>query len=449
MFFSILPSITINTTYLRDSNNTSKNNTKFFDISFFICDGIYKLIMTEDHALHNSCKPRLSKMINTIIKECQVFEDPHPLSLSKKLHDNHSKISILHEELNTQTFNPNSANNVINSVDRSAKLDQYISKKLAEIGTNPDFKSILKCSPTQVSRMRNSPSNFTFENVQESDISQILLKNKRGFGKGWKENSTKSPQNRVLLRSHLEPLPNSMFSPRNSSVQNRSQQESDPPTHSTQISVEILSIPHGIKDLGVITVPSNHRVGKSLASPTNQIKENSNNTEATGNERHRPLRSLQPPINGKYISISPSQEYIPTKFSQLSPIHIHRTMDKSCADSNSRLNPLEASGKKDGKLGDFINKLLEKNLGIRVKAAPQESPMKKKQESKLAIVIEPQPEDKPNESQYLNPEYRKYNEDLINKLKVQRIVVAEHKKNRRLTLWNFPPVKKTKQLIDN
>ena len=49
------------------------------------------------------------------------------------------------------------------------------------------------------------------------------------------------------------------------------------------------------------------------------------------------------------------------------------------------------------------------------------------------------------EEEYLNPEYIKYNLDIANKLKIQKIVVAKHQQQRRQTMWNFPHIKKTKK----
>lgn len=46
-----------------------------------------------------------------------------------------------------------------------------------------------------------------------------------------------------------------------------------------------------------------------------------------------------------------------------------------------------------------------------------------------------------NEDKYLNPDFKQYNANIKNKLKVQRLVIEKHAKDRRATLMLLPFIK--------
>jgi len=102
----------------------------------------------------------------------------------------------------------------------------------------------------------------------------------------------------------------------------------------------------------------------------------------------------------------------------------------------SSYKPTPTHFDKEGtKIRSYINHLLEKNLGIRQKKPedykkPQKSPKK--------------PPVAKDDREFLSSGYINYNNDLGNKLRVQKIVVAQHRNERKLTLINFPPIKKQK-----
>ena len=96
--------------------------------------------------------------------------------------------------------------------------------------------------------------------------------------------------------------------------------------------------------------------------------------------------------------------------------------------------------RKNGKIWNFVEKLLEKNLGIKKKLTINDKILKKTSEKETF------PEKQKNSEDWiLNSEYIKYNSDTENKLKIQKILVAKHLKQRRLQLSNFPLIKKLRQ----
>lgn len=338
-------------------------------------------------------KGKLSVMIDSIIEDCNFFESP--MANKGNLNQNYSKVSLLHDQLLTQNFNPNSVSNLINSVERSKKLERYIERKVADLSSGEDFQKMIRASPTEKKRsLKNSPSNFTFENVKEGDISQILLKNKRGFGQGWGFH-----KETIIENEKAEKIAKNMMS-------------------KGYFNSFINTSPERIPISRPIKLPSHSKLRISLDLPL-----------------LKPVKKHEKPINSqlnsllpqKNRSISPSRKQVSQSF-HLSPIE----------------NPFKTidSPSKPDKLGNFINKLLEKNLGIRNKPSIiiEDFPIKRK-ESQIDQTI---PEGNPDECGYLNAEYIKYNENVPNKLKIQKILVAKHQQHRRQTLWNFPPIKKSK-----
>lgn len=335
---------------------------------------------------------KLSVMIDSIIEDCNFFESPR--QNARNLNENLSKASFLHDQLLSQNLNPNSVSNLISSVERSKKLEMYIERKVANLSSGGDFKEIIRASPTEKKGLKNSPSNFTFENVKEGEISQILLKNKRGFGQGWGGHKETIMENEKAEKTEKNMNSKGYF---NSFIN----------TSPEKIPI---SRPRKLPSHAKLRTNPDLPLLKPALKPQKPM--------------HSQLNSIIPQKNK---SISPSRKQISPSF-HLSPIETpFKTID---------------SPSKPDKLGNFINKLLEKNLGIRNKPSIiiEDFPIKRK-ESQITSTI---PEGNSDECGYLNPEYIKYNENVPNKLKIQKILVAKHQQHRRQTLWNFPPIKKSK-----
>ena len=139
--------------------------------------------MTEEINTHRSCKSKFSKVINTIIEECQTLENPHPEEYAKEMNENFSKLSLIYNQLNEKNFNPNNNQRFVLDKNKGAKLKAYLERKETERNSGNNFTDILQSSPTNSLTQKKDPYHFTFENIQATEISQILNNNKREFGK--------------------------------------------------------------------------------------------------------------------------------------------------------------------------------------------------------------------------------------------------------------------------
>lgn len=109
---------------------------------------------------------------------------------------------------------------------------------------------------------------------------------------------------------------------------------------------------------------------------------------------------------------------------------------------NSNLPSIKGSPKvsptsntRESELTSVINSLIKKKLGIltKKKTLDRKKTIKVKRKNTLRKKSAPERQEK-LEAAYLNPEFRNYNTNLGNKLKVERIVVKHHAKERRASM---------------
>ena len=120
---------------------------------------------------------KFSSMFDNIITNCNQFEDP----LESNLESNFSKVSLIYNNLNNANFSPGYSDRLFPP--RSVLLDSYLAGKNSH-PTQEDLNKILKSSPTN-RLLHNKSSLLTFDSAAENEMSQLLINNKRGFGKNW------------------------------------------------------------------------------------------------------------------------------------------------------------------------------------------------------------------------------------------------------------------------
>lgn len=360
--------------------------------------------MASEVQLSKSRKRKFSKMIDTIINECENFESP-TVQNSHEMQSGFSKISLLYDQLNKNNFSP-SNHNQLTPLNRS-NLDLYISTKNKSNKKSPSITDILQSTPTDQRTLKGESSVLTFQSIKEEEANQILLSNKRGFAKNWKSDklgflSPKPKENQILIPVNIR---------------------------SPHSSIENSQNLRNLIQLDPISKKSETENSENKLKPPKRFN---NRTFSLHNEAEQktPQRLAKPlkgnaSLNIKTLEFSPSQK--------LKGITTQRI--KSRFESSEARTPQY--------LGEFISKLLEKNLGLKKTSPLKEVILKKHKESK-SILLNPVVNEE-DEGQYLNPEYRKYNLDLSNKLKIQKIVVAKHQQHRRATLLSFPPLKKSPQ----
>lgn len=328
-----------------------------------------------------SSRRNFSKMLDNIIANCKHFEDP----VEPNLESSFSKVSVIYKNLNTENFSPGYSDSLFPH--NSALLNSYLAGKNSH-PTQEDLNKILKSSPTN-RLLQNKSSLLTFNSAGEDDMSQLLLNNKRAFGKNWdiKDTESKIKQNRGHFLS-------ADTSPRDA------------------IKSEFLT-PVKLRN------PKNESKKQIVFGPGTFIKKD---IRLTVNKKNFKL----PPINSpKADAITPTHR----KTSSLPP----SDFDLYTKTLESSYKPTPTHFDKEGiQIRSYINHLLEKNLGIRQKK-PED--FKRPQKSRKKT-----PELK-DDREFLSSGYNNYNNDLGNKLRVQKIIVAQHRNERRMTLINFPPIK--------
>jgi hypothetical protein len=380
-------------------------------------DGLKNRNMHKEISGLTAAKLELSKACDSIIQECHCISNSASISKSHEFGKSQSKVTLIHDQLNSKHF---SKNHFISFLPPGrSNLDVYLEAKEKEAQLSPKLSEILSSSPTNQPILRNSPSGLTFQSMQGPAISQLLLANKRGFGKSWKETPNETRLNTENAEeggnfhrraSNLPGLSPVQGECRLSMMRHRLRNEREPVklTHKADLSgihVENAKLPQ-------------------LSSP------------------HRHLQSLEPVVHPLFpVSLtSPSQNDISAHESKKSLASLELGFKYSL---NKRLEKSEEI-EKSSNLSSFVNRMMEKNFGIRRRQSGPDIEGMRMRESKGKIKKTGGEESK-NEGEYLNPEFVKHNEDVINKLKVQRIMVMKHLKKRRDLLINFPPMRKIKK----
>jgi hypothetical protein len=335
--------------------------------------------------------------------------------------------------LQTENFSPGYADRFI-PWKRSA-LDDYLADK--EKGPKSwEFKDILEASPTNARVMQNSPSYFTFDTVQDEEISQVFGYNKRKFGKKWekKRPAFLSPQ---YLSAETTPRYASALKKLN--------------PQSPQESLKKLEIRRGNFIKNKISV--NLDQGK-IKLPPIQLKIPK---QKQGHRKFNSMEEAKLDIVNKSFDLASGN--IPNK------------------PEPSRLGRIKNKSNDEGAvMRKFINDFMEKSLGIKKKGHQRfESKFENRENSfeKLSDFVKPEKNSKnekkggkikdvtgfddeekekiiekdkekaqiEDDRQFLASGYLNYNNDLENKLRVQKMVTAQHRYERKMTLINFPPLK--------
>lgn len=403
----------------------------------------------------NTCKHKFTQIIDSIIEECQSLENPHPLKFSHELDQKYSNISVMYKELQNKNFNPQFIENFSYRNDKI--VEAYLENKESELNVHADFKEFLRSSPTHKKTLKNNPSHFTFDNIKGSKVSQILHKNKRGFGKNWKDpiSNTLTPESLSQSMQYspvTKPDDCDLMSPADMFKTFQPASTSFEEDYAKSAGNNSFSYDKTLKPDPVV-VNKNYMVTNEeikLFETSTAIR----NLKAKNRNLKAKYSSLgTSPINDLLVNKSFDNQFLVPKstekyHNQRSKTRGSEQNDKFIKKSNhfKDLNTEQASNisYRNNVLNLYITKLLERNLGIRVKNTEgkgREKKIKKKSKATQHFT-----EGHDNEGQYLNPEYIKYNSDVLNKLKIQRIMVAKHLKQRRATLINFPPLKKTKAI---
>ncbi|OMJ74645.1 hypothetical protein SteCoe_26389 [Stentor coeruleus] len=412
--------------------------------------------MTTELPEVSSCKHKFSKMIDSIIEDCQNLE-PHPLKISHELEQGYSRINVIYDQLQNKNFNPRFIDRFIH--EGHTHLDAYLEKRENDLKVPEDFKEILKSSPTHKKTLLNNPSNFTFDSVKGEKVSKILFKNKRGFGQNWKDpvSSVISPDN--VLKNSMQSSP----------VNDRSHVFGSLSPVGIFKTTEGIS-PNALKEKDKLlgskgNFPSHKRFRPDFIVVNRNFSMLNEEKSPETTSPVRPLRIINPHSQAKYSSLvsSPTNHNFNMNHALVTQLLIRKSPEnphnyrskskvienpespkKSLISGDWQSDQSTSIGNKSNTISEYINKLLEKNLGIRSKKL--ELKRKTKRVKEKFVVVHNATEGHDNEGQYLNPEYIKYNSDVTNKLKIQRIIVAKHQQQRRATLINFPPLKKSKAI---
>ena len=129
-------------------------------------------------------KRKFSLTIENILKECHDFQSPAFFNMSKHMESQISNLSEIYGQLKTTDLNPvkfEASNAYKNGKKR---LSAYIKSKYKQNDemNKEKFKEMLHTheSPKQTQHT------FTFNGFENDEISRLVMKNKRGFGQGWK-----------------------------------------------------------------------------------------------------------------------------------------------------------------------------------------------------------------------------------------------------------------------
>ena len=305
---------------------------------------------------------------------------------------------------------------------------------LLEIPTsNPfNFKNILNSTPTNIKNLGNkSPSLFTFENVSQDEVSQILLSNKRGFAKVWNA----KPEGVCLKSPNCDQF--RFESP--SCPANKPEGKND---ETGLIGFELECLKPAEKQEGLNLEVGGRKLGGKFGNLIGQnqgVKIRSR--VKSGDDLSRGVFDKE--INMRKI-LSPSSNDRSGKES------IHNLKIKHFEGKlSSKSHKHNISFKTDRETHDlrsFISGLVEKKLGFKTKLTPSILQYKKPKRRSEASCSDIKNVD---DSELLSTGYLKYHNDVSSKLKVSKIIVNQHKQNRKQTQIFFPALKRSKNPEDN
>ena len=323
--------------------------------------------MNDGMIIQRSCRTKFSKIINTIIEGCENIENPSTEETVKELDENYSKLTCIYNQLNEKHFNPKI--NQTHFIDQEQKnnLNIYLNSKDTELHSLQKFTEILRCSPTSKKKTSKNNSHFTFDNAKALDLSQILLKNKRGFGKVWnhKSNISLSPKEYIKNLTETTPINEIKRINHNSTVMNNIQLPLiSPLNRSAHYSYK------STKSIKESRVKNRHSsIIYQPISPKNK-KTPSNldlSPQQITSKEHHTLKSLIYPIKANKFDNASLPLQLSPKLFHNSKTNLNKIINTSLSDPKN-ISSSDISEKRKGhNLGEFIHKLLEKNLGIKNK----------------------------------------------------------------------------------
>lgn len=371
-------------------------------------------------------KTRICDMADNIIEDCYSFESPSSFSKTKKIDQSFSKVSLIYSELHHQNFNPN-VQEFLSLSNRKSQIDAYLESRRPNVKTlRHEFQNIFKNSQAQTLDLRTETQTLTFDNIQNQRFTQLMTKNKREFGKNWQDTDLHDLSSKQANRFHFL-LPSISADPTS-------------PTHTNSELARASAVKNSADKTN--NLKPNKKLISNSQIPLNPISlsKKLDNPNEKSRAKIYSLALDSSVLKNDLLSpiISPSYR----SSTKNSPMDVNRSVDTLLINkpSDKSFN----SDKKNQKLGVLISKLLEKNLGIRKKPVLKELLFEKKQERK---PTKQKKEEDYNIGLILNPEYLNFNNNsnIETSLRIQKMIVANHQKIRRLTLWNFPPVKRSKQ----
>lgn len=360
-------------------------------------------------------------------------------------------IILLYNKLTETQQNPPPLS--LKSKKRSMLLDYLASKEKPQLRCE-DFKQILNSSPTNLHPDKLTPSLFSFENVQEENMSQLLNSNKRAFAKPFKSKKNSVPLNLTPTSSNNLPnlfLPESPLTHLNSSEldikPNNLRKTPDKCMKKIWNSgifdkIQLQDLESLSEQPGPLASKTKLEAQQKFEKKNNElikIKKMRKNSEiksfAFENCFGSHLASLKTPkrANEKSADFSMSSLNSPSKIS-LKASFASKSLNKHRNTKSFRQE------KETGNLRNFINGLVEKNFGFKQKNMPVCSKEKNKPVAEKSCQNIEKPED---ECQFLSTGYLKYHNNINTKLKISKILVSQHKQERRQTLLLFPPTKKS------
>ena len=338
----------------------------------------------------------------------------------------------------------------LKSKKRSLLIDYLASKEKPQLNCE-DFQQILNSSPTNLHPGKLIPSLFSFEKVQDENMSQLLCSNKRGFAKSFESRRNPNPSNTPPITPNKPQNPLSLLKNPSTEIDLRPINLKSTPVKCMKkiwnsaffekIQLQDLEDPSEcIRPLALNTkveAKAESTKKNSQLIKMKQMRKNSDSKNSTFENYKGPhLAVLKTPkrTSDKSMDLSINSLNSPGKV-LVQPNFAHRSLQKHKNTRSFRQD------KDSGNLRSFINGLVEKNFGFKQKLLPVS-----KIEKKTKHVAEKSCEniDKPeDEFQFLSTGYLKYHKNISDKLKISKILVSQHKQERRQTLLLFPPTKKS------
>lgn len=295
-----------------------------------------------------------------------------------------------------------------------------------------NFQNILNSTPTNIKNLTNkSPSLFTFENVNQDEVSQILLSNKRGFAKVWNvkaEIACLKSQN--CDKARAEGFRGELNKEESKTVANAIDclDEDGLRTAEKQEGLHLQSL------AGIKPVAKGNLVGLAQGVKIRcRVK--------SGDDLNRGVFDRDLNV-GKMISASSNDKSSKDSRHSLKLKHFEGKLTSKSHKHNISFK----TDRESHDLRSFISGLVEKKLGFKTKLTPsvlQYKKPKKRSEASCSDIKNIE------DSELLSTGYLKYHNDISSKLKVSKILVNQHKQTRKQTQIFFPALKRVKNPEDN